>query len=256
MACRSSRACGSLQEAATAELKMELLLFSNSTSDRGYLVDALFEIEPFARGVREATFVPYAGVTISWDAYETRVAKALAPAGLRVRSVHDAPDPASMVRDAELLIVGGGNTFNLLHHCRRTGVLASLGEQVRSGIRYIGWSAGANLACPTIRTTNDMPVIDPQGFDALGLVPFQINAHFTDVIPAGHRGETRSERLAEFTALNPSLPVLALPEGSWVRVDGTTMTLGGERGALWIVQGREAQTILAGPLTVPSIERT
>jgi dipeptidase E len=230
---------------------MELLLLSNSTSDRGYLVDALFEIEPFARGIGKATFVPYAAVTRTWDAYEARVAEALAPTGLRIRSVHHASDPAAAVREAELLIVGGGNTFKLLHQCRRTGVLAALGERARSGARYVGWSAGANLACPTIRTTNDMPVIDPEGFDALGLVPFQINPHFTDEIPAGHHGETRSERLAEFAALNPSIPVLALPEGSWVRVSGTTMTLGGECGALWIVHGREAERVLAGPLSMP-----
>jgi dipeptidase E len=230
---------------------MELLLLSNSTSDRGYLVDALFEIEPFARGIREATFIPYAAVTRSWDAYEARVADALAPTGLRIRSVHHASDPATAVRNAELLIVGGGNTFNLLHQCRRIGVLEALAERVRSGARYIGWSAGANLACPTIRTTNDMPVIDPEGFDALGFVPFQINPHFTDVIPGGHHGETRSERLAEFTTLNPSMPVLALPEGSWVRVSGATMTLGGERGALWIVDGRESETLVAGPLLMP-----
>jgi dipeptidase E len=232
---------------------MELLLLSNSTSDRGYLVDALFEIEPFARGIREATFVPYAGVTRSWDAYEARVAEALAPAGLKIRSVHHASDPVAAVREAELLIVGGGNTFNLLHQCRRTGVLKALAERARAGTRYVGWSAGANLACPTIRTTNDMPVIDPEGFDALALIPFQINPHFTDVIPAGHHGETRSERLTEFTALNPAMPVLALPEGSWLRVSGKTMLLGGERGALWILHGRDPEAVSAGPLSMPWI---
>ncbi len=230
---------------------MELLLLSNSTSDRGYLVDALAKIEPFALGLREAAFVPYAAVTLSWDAYEARVATALAPTGLRIRSTHRASDSATAVREAELLIVGGGNTFNLLHHCRRSGVLAALAERARSGTRYIGWSAGANLACPTIRTTNDMPVIDPEGFDALGLISFQINAHFTDAMPAGHFGETRTERLTEFTSLNPSMPVLALPEGSWVRVCDTTMTLGGERGGLWIVHGREAKNVAAGPLALP-----
>ena len=193
---------------------MELLLLSNSTSDRGYLLDALFEIGPFSRGIRDAAFVPYASVTRSFDAYEARVAEALAPTGLRIRSVHHASDPAAAVRASELLIVGGGNTFSLLHQCRHTGVLKALAERARAGIRYIGWSAGANLACPTIRTTNDMPVIDPQGFDALGLVPFQINPHFTDVVPPGHYGETRSERLAEFTALDPSIPVLALPRAA------------------------------------------
>ena len=232
---------------------MQLLLLSNSTSDRGYLVDALSPIEAFARGSVQAAFVPYAAVTRTWDAYEERVGTALAPAGITIRSIHHAHDPADAVRGADLIIVGGGNTFNLLHQCRQTGVLAAIAEAVRGGVRYVGWSAGANLACPTIRTTNDMPVVDPGGFDALALVPFQINPHFTDAMPAGHFGETRSERLAEFTTLHPSIPVLALPEGSWVRVFGATMTLGGEHGASWIVQGREAEPVAAGALRVPSM---
>ena len=231
---------------------MELLLISNSTSDRGYLVDALFEIEAFAKGVREAAFVPYAGVTRSWDAYERRVSEALEPANLRIRSVHRAADPRAAVREAPLVIVGGGNTFSLLQQCRRTGVLAAIGEAVRAGTRYLGWSAGTNLACPTIRTTNDMPIVDPGGFDALGLVPFQINPHFTDAIPAGHYGEKRSERLTEFVTANPDVPVLALPEGSFVRVAGGATRLGGERDALWFVHGRDAQAVGAGPLQPPA----
>jgi dipeptidase E len=132
-------------------------------------------------------------------------------------------------------------------------VLAAIGERVRAGARYLAWSAGANLACPTIRTTNDMPVVDPGGFDALGFVPFQINPHFTDALPSGHFGETRSERLAEFVALNPSVPVLALPEGSWVRQSEGTLTLGGEGGAQWIAAGRDVETLAAGPLVVPAL---
>ena len=229
---------------------MELLLLSNSSSVRGYLVDALFEITRFASGIRDAVFVPYAAVTRSYDAYASRVAEALAPAGIEVRSLHGDTDPAATIRKASLVIVGGGNTFHLLHECRRTGVLAALGETVRAGTRYIGWSAGANLACPTIRTTNDMPVIDPDGLDALGFVPFQINPHFTDVIPEGHFGETRSERLAEFVALNRSVPVLALPEGSWVRRSGERYALGGEQGALWFSAGREPEPVSAGELLV------
>jgi len=232
---------------------MNLLLLSNSSSERGYLVDALAQIAPFARGATEAAFVPYAAVTRGYDSYEARVAEALIPAGVRIRSVHRERDPAGAVRAAQLLIVGGGNTFHLLRECRRTGMLAALAERARAGVRYLGWSAGANLACPTIRTTNDMPVVDPGGFDALGLVPFQINPHFTDATPAGHFGETRSERLVEFTTLDPSVPVLALPEGSWVQVTETAMTLGGERGASWIVHGRDAERVVAGPLRVPSM---
>ncbi|HVF63587.1 MAG TPA: dipeptidase PepE [Casimicrobiaceae bacterium] len=235
---------------------MELLLLSNSTSARGYLVYALDEIEKTLQNPRRAAFVPFASVTRDWTSYAERVAKALAPVGIRIESVHRAVDPSTTVRNADALIVGGGNTFHLLHHCRRTGVLAALGERARAGVPYVGWSAGANLACPTIRTTNDMPVIDPDGFDALGLVPFQINPHFNDEKPAGHFGETRSERLAEFIAVDKATAVLALPEGSWIRLSDGCYTLGGERGAIWMQAGREAMPVGAGPLTVPSVDVT
>jgi dipeptidase E len=230
---------------------LELLLLSNSSSVRGYLVDALFEITPFARGVRDAVFIPYAAVTRSYDDYTKRVAEALAPAGLDVRSLHESEDPVDAIRKSSLIVVGGGNTFHLLHECRRTGVLAAIGERVRAGARYLAWSAGANLACPTIRTTNDMPIVDPGGLDALGFVPFQINPHFTDAMAPGHFGETRSERLAEFVAFNPTVPVLALPEGSWVRRSGAEYRLGGDAGARWVVARRETIELSAGPLPLP-----
>jgi len=232
---------------------LELLLLSNSSSVRGWLVDALLEITPFARGLREAVFVPYAAVTRGYDAYASRVAEALAPAGIAVRSLHMHDDPATAIVTAQLIIVGGGNTFHLLHECRRTGVLAAIDARVRAGARYIGWSAGANLACPTICTTNDMPIVDPGGLGALGFVPFQINPHFTDAVAPGHFGETRSERLAEFVAVHRTVPVLALPEGSWVRRSGDSYTLGGEHGGKWIVAGQEARTVPAGTLVVPAV---
>jgi dipeptidase E len=231
---------------------MELLLLSNSTSDRGYLVDWLDLLADFLRGCREAVFVPYAGVGGTWDGYESRVVQALAPLALGVSSVHRSARPADALRRADCVLVGGGNTFNLLHHCRREGLLPVIAQRVGDGaLRYAGWSAGANLACPTIRTTNDMPVVDPGGFDALGLVPFQINPHFTDAVPAGHHGETRSQRLAEFTTLNPDVPVLALPEGCHVRVSSTRWTLGGPCPALWLRHGAQPQAAEPGPLHVP-----
>ncbi len=230
---------------------MELLLLSNSTGDKGYLVHALDLIAEFALGAKEAAFVPYASVTRTWDEYESKVTEALAPVGIKARSIPRLANPAAAVRDAPLVIVGGGNTFNLLHHCRRSGVLAALRQGVRDGQRYLGWSAGTNLACPTICTTNDMPVIDPEGLDALGLVSFQINPHYTNAHPPGHRGETRDQRLAEFLTVNPAVPVLALPEGGWVRIRGAAMTLGGERTALWMRHGRACTTITAGHFQLP-----
>jgi dipeptidase E len=231
---------------------MQLLLLSNSTSDNGFLVDWIPLIREFVAGELDARFLPYAGVIGSWDDYEARVAEALSPAGLRVRSVHRAADPVAAIAEARVLMVGGGNTFNLLHHCRKQGLLTAIVRSVQGGMRYIGWSAGSNLACPTIRTTNDMPVVDPGGFDALGLVPFQINPHFTDAKPAGHHGETRTQRLAEFTAANPSMPVLGLPEGCYVRVDDEAMRYGGARDAVWLRHGAEAQPVAAGALRLPA----
>lgn len=230
---------------------MQLLLLSNSTSAAGYLTHALGLVTEWAQGDREAAFVPYAAITRSWDDYESRVNQALAPIGFEVRSVHRDADPAAVARHAALVMVGGGNTFSLLHHCRRTGVLAALRQRERSGLRYAGWSAGANLACPTICTTNDMPVIDPQGLDGLGLLPFQINPHYTNASLPGHRGETRDQRLAEFLVLNPTVPVLALPEGGWVRVTGERMTLGGAESARWMREGSDSVAVPAGPLCLP-----
>jgi len=231
---------------------MRLLLLSNSTSDNGFLVDWLDLLGDFLRDVREALFIPYAAVVHSWDSYEARVGEALASKRIALHGIHRESDPVAAVRAARCVVVGGGNTFNLLHHCRRNRLLPIMEERVRNGLPYVGWSAGANIACPTIRTTNDMPVIDPEGFDALGLVSFQINPHFTDALPTGHHGETRTQRLAEFTALSPGVPVLALPEGCYVRVEGEGMTYGGKREGAWIVAGREAAAVQRGPLRLPS----
>jgi dipeptidase E len=183
--------------------------------------------------VREAAFVPFAGVTVTWDAYTARVAEALAPLGVAVRGVHAGGDPGGVVRDAAAVLVGGGNTFHLLREVQRHGLLDAVRARVAEGIPYAGWSAGSVVACPTIRTTNDMPVAEPAGgLGALGLVGFQINAHFTDAHPPGFMGETRRERIAEFVAANPGLGVVGLPEGSWLRADGTTVTVEGAYSAV------------------------
>ena len=234
---------------------MRVLLLSNSTSENGFLVDWLPLLDEFLRGVRNVLFVPYAGVVHSWDSYETRVREALVPLGIAIASVHRAADAVAAVRSAECVMVGGGNTFNLLRLCRVNRLLPAIEQCVQAGGRYVGWSAGANLACPTIRTTNDMPVVDPEGFDALGLVPFQINPHFTDAMPPGHHGETRTQRLAEFTALNPAVPVLALPEGCFVRVDGGAMRYGGRSDGAWLVHGAAPIAVAPGPLHPRGLRR-
>lgn len=231
---------------------MNLLLLSNSTSDAGYLTHAQPWVREWAAHhdtSGDALFVPFAGVTRTWDAYETLVAEALAPLGLRVRSVHRLADPVAAVQGARHLLVGGGNTFALLRSLRATGLLEAIGARVRSGeASYLGWSAGSNVACPTICTTNDMPIADPGGFGALGLVPVQINAHYTDAHPPGHRGETREQRLREFTTLNPGMPVLGLPEGTGLRVQGGRSQVLGAAGARRFHGNLAPQWLAEGPL--------
>ncbi|MFL5575504.1 MAG: dipeptidase PepE [Gemmatimonadaceae bacterium] len=199
-----------------------LLLLSNSTDpEGGYLEWPRAELRDFLGALDgEVLFVPYAGVTMSWDAYAARVREALGAAGYRVASVHEAADPAAAVRRARAIVVGGGNTFHLLHHLYAHGLLDVIRDRVASGVPYVGWSAGSVVACPTIRTTNDMPIVEPPSLRALGLLPFQINAHYTDFHQPGFRGETRAQRLAEFAAANPGVPVLGLPEGTLLRVEG------------------------------------
>lgn len=231
---------------------MNLLLLSNSSSDAGYLTHALPWIREWASQhdrAGEALFVPFAGVTRDWDTYESMVAQALCPLGLRVRSVHRLTDPVAAVQGARHLLIGGGNSFALLRQLRSSGLLGAIGARVASGeASYLGWSAGSNVACPTICTTNDMPITDPDGFTAMGLVPLQINAHYTDTHPPGHRGETREQRLREFTTLNPEMPVLGLPEGTGLRVQGLRYALLGAAGARWFHGAQAPQWLAEGSL--------
>lgn len=221
-----------------------LLLLSNSRDAEGrwleYPRDAIRELLGDARSV---AFVPYAGVTLSWDDYAARLAGVLGPMGYAVNGVHRSGDPAGAVRAAEAIAVGGGNTFHLLREMQRTGVLDAVRERALAGVPYLGWSAGSVIACPTIRTTNDMPIVEPATLSALGLIPFQINAHYTDWHAPGFQGETRRERLAEFLVANPGVRVVGLPEGGWIRVRGAELRLGGGTGAVGFAGGKEAWAI-------------
>jgi dipeptidase E len=231
---------------------MHLLLLSNSRNPGGaYLAHALDAVAQVLAGRRSAWFVPFAGVTVPWDDYTGIVQTALAPLGVAIAGAHIAAQPAP----DDAILVGGGNTFQLLHECRRRGLMVAIGARARGGTPYIGWSAGANLACPTIRTTNDMPIVDPGGFDALDLVAFQINPHFTNAMPTGHQGETREERLREFVTANPAVPVLGLPEGDWLAVNDEGVRLCGPRDAVWIRHAVPPETVPAGPLAYPFVTR-
>ena len=205
-----------------------LLLSSSRVPDREeYLTWAADEIRDFVGRVRTVAFVPFAGVTITRDEYAARTAESFRAMGFDLDPVIDESDAAARLGRAEAIVVGGGNTFWLLHLLQRSGALDAIGERVRAGVPYIGWSAGSNIACPTIRTTNDMPIVAPRTLDALGLVPFQLNPHFTDWQQPGHRGETRTDRLKEFIEVNRDLTVVGLREGGILRLEGSSLSLRG-----------------------------
>ncbi|ADO50378.1 dipeptidase PepE [[Enterobacter] lignolyticus] len=226
---------------------MELLLLSNSTlPGKGWMEHALPLIAGQLNGRRSAVFIPFAGVTQTWDDYTAKTAAIFTPMGVHVTGIHTVADPAAAVASADVVIVGGGNTFQLLKECRTRGLLTPIVDAVKRGALYIGWSAGSNLACPTIRTTNDMPIVDPQGFDALGLFPLQINPHFTNALPEGHKGETREQRIRELLVVAPELTVIGLPEGNWITVSKGQAVLGGPNTTYVFRAGEEALPLEEG----------
>jgi len=210
-----------------------LLLLSNSrNAGQGYLEHALGTLQDFLGSTRKRIlFVPYAGVRLSYGDYADTVRDRFEAAGYALDPIHEAEDPGRAVDEAEAIAVGGGNTFHLLREVANSGLLERIRARVHDGTPYVGWSAGANLACPTICTTNDMPIVEPPSFEALNLIPFQINPHYTDAHPQGHQGETRTERIQEYCIANPEVPVVGLPEGTMLRVEGDQLTFLGERPA-------------------------
>jgi dipeptidase E len=190
--------------------------------------------------------VPYAAVTFSYAEYERRVAARFAELGIRVRSVHRAVDPARAIRRAEAICVGGGNTFALAKKMQEQGLMQVIRDRIRAGIPYVGWSAGSNVCCPTISTTNDMPIVEPRSFRAIGAVKFQINPHYLDANPAGHAGETREQRILEFIEANPRRWVAGLREGCMLRYEDDRLELIGQRPMRIFKKGQEPFEVKAG----------
>jgi dipeptidase E len=211
-------------------MSRKLLLISNSTNHgEGFLDHCRSEIDAFLGPVRRLLFVPFA--LQDRAGYGAKARAGLAAAGIEVETPTADAAGIEAVRRAEAVFVGGGNTFRLLRTLQDGGLLPAIAERARNGMPYIGTSAGTNIAAPTIRTTNDMPIVQPASFAALDLVPFQINPHYLDPDPgSGHMGETREQRLREFHEENET-PVVGLREGTWLRVEGGTVVLGGKAGA-------------------------
>jgi dipeptidase E len=193
----------------------------------------------FLGAARRVVFVPFA--LADRAGYASKVRARLAPLGFEVEGLSAEGDPRAALARAEAFFVGGGNTFRLLATLQGLGALEAIRERVRSGVPYVGSSAGSNLACPTIRTTNDMPIVEPRGFEALGLIPFQINPHYQDAdLGSRHMGETREQRILEYLEENER-PVLGLREGAWLRREGARLELGGTSGARLFRRGREPE---------------
>ena len=207
-----------------------LLLLSTSTVyARGYLDHAEPEIREFLADVRRVLFVPFA--LRDQDGYAAKARARFARMGFEVDSLHDATDHVQAIRTAEAVFVGGGNTFRLLKTLYDLELLDAIRARVEEGMPYMGASAGSNIAAPTIRTTNDMPIVEPPSFEALGLVSFQINPHYLDADPTStHMGETREERILQFLEENET-PVVGIREGSLLHVENGTCTLRGNAGA-------------------------
>ncbi|MEY3669320.1 MAG: hypothetical protein RL258_715 [Pseudomonadota bacterium] len=230
-------------------MRMNLLLLSNSRMpETGYLEHAMEAVSDIASSCARVVFFPFAGVTIGWDDYTQTVREAFAPLGLSVVGAHTKKSGSGVLRQSDLIFVGGGNTFRLLAECRQRGWLDEIRTAVAGGSPYMGSSAGSVLACPTIRTTNDMPIVDPKGLEALALVPFQLNCHFTDHMPPGHQGETRRQRISEFLTLNPLERVIGLPEGDWIRICETDCGLGGPFPAWEFRHACDPVSYNAGPV--------
>ncbi|MCB9170664.1 MAG: dipeptidase PepE [Flavobacteriales bacterium] len=199
---------------------MHLLLLSNSTlPGEPFLGWPREHLSKFLDGRRTIAFVPFAAVTFSFDAYMGMVAPVFEEMGVRTIGLHRENDPKAALATADAVAVGGGNTFRLIRELYRNDLVRTIRKRVQQGMGYVGWSAGSNVACPTIMTTNDMPITEPPSFRAMHLVPFQINPHYTDARPEGHGGETRDQRITEFLEMNPEVPVLGLREGSGLRME-------------------------------------
>jgi dipeptidase E len=202
-----------------------LLISSSNVHGTGYLDHAEPEIRDFLGPVRRVLFFPWA--LKDSDGYAGKVRERLGRMGYAVDSIHETPDPVRAVDGVEAVFVGGGNTFRLLKAMYERDVLVPLRRRVGEGMPYIGSSAGSNVAGETIRSTNDMPVVEPPSLSALGLVPFCLNPHYLDPDPTStHMGETREERIAQFHEENEQ-PVVGLREGAILRVEGKSASLRG-----------------------------
>ena len=214
-----------------------LLCSSSRVHGSGFLEHCSAAIRSHFESSQSVLFVPFA--LADYNKYERLVGQAFSEFGIQLKSIHHANDPVQAVDEADGIFIGGGNSFRLLKKLYDLKLLEPIRKRVSQGMPYMGSSAGTNMACPTIRTTNDMPIVQPPSFNSLNLVPFQINPHYQDADPdSTHKGETRAQRLEEFLEEN-DVPVAGLREGSWLEIHGNCCELKGPTGMMLFQRGEE-----------------
>lgn len=232
-------------------MKKLLLVSTSATWETRYLDHCIEEMGRTLGAVRRLLFVPFA--LADRAGYAARARARFAEVGVAVDALHEAADPVAAVERADAVFVGGGNTFRLLAAVEELGLVEPLRRRALSGMPYLGTSAGSNLACPTIMTTNDMPIVQPRSFGALGLVSFQINPHYLDPEPGSrHMGETRETRIVEYLEENDRT-VVGLREGAMLRVDERGTHLLGSAGARIFRRGRAPEEVVPGTRLDPWI---
>ncbi len=227
-----------------------LIIASTSTIyGGGYLDYLLPELDTFFGKTDSIIFIPYARPGgISYNSYTQKAKQAFAKIGINVRGIHEFDDPEKILKTASALFVGGGNTFELVNQLYKKRLMKPLKEAIEAGAPYLGTSAGSNICGISMKNTNDMPIVYPPNFNTMGLIPFNINAHYIDPDPKStHMGETRETRIKEFHVFN-EVPVLGLREGSWLEVNDDSIKLKGGLSARWFQKDKEPIEILSGSL--------
>ena len=230
----------------------KLIIASTSTiHGSGYLEYLLPTLAVFFADVKNLLFIPYARPGgISYDEYTKSVQKAFAKIEIEVKGIHEFKNAKEAIQNAEAIFTGGGNTFELVNQLYKNDVFATLKQVLENGTRYLGTSAGSNICGVTMNNTNDMPIVYPTSFTTLGMIPFNINAHYLEASKdSKHMGETRETRIKEFHVFNETA-VLGLREGSWLEVLGETISLKGTETARLFQKNEIAKELEVGILTI------
>lgn len=207
----------------------KILAFSSSRSGNSAFLETAYKVinEFIGSKPTNIAFIPFANADKQYEEYALSVQGALKNSDLKINVVLPS-NATSVIENCDAVLVGGGNTFKLIHDLYELEILNIIREKVNAGAPYIGWSAGSNILAPTISTTNDMPIIEPKSFKALGLFPFQINPHYYNQKSEGFNGETRDDRLEEFLKMNPGVSIVGLPEGSYLKMEKNVLQYFGE----------------------------